>query len=142
LSSVLVDSNVILDVVTEDPRWGEWSTSMLARCAEVGMLVINPIIYAEVSVGFERIEELDEVLPLDSFRRDPLPWEAAFLAGKCFLLYRRKGGARRSPLPDFYIGAHAAVTGLPLLTRDARRYRTYFPQLSILAPEETGESEL
>jgi hypothetical protein len=109
---------------------------MLARCAEGGMLVINPIIYAEISIGFERIEELDEVLPADSFRRDPLPWEAAFLAGKCFLEYRRRGGSRRSPLPDFYIGAHAAVAGLPLLTRDARRYRTYFPHLDLLVPTE------
>jgi predicted nucleic acid-binding protein len=109
---------------------------MLASCAEAGMLVINPIIYAEVSVGFVRIEELEDILPADSFRRDPLPWEAAFLAGKCFLTYRRRGGTRRSPLPDFYIGAHAAVAGLPLLTRDPRRYRTYFPQLALLAPEE------
>jgi len=100
------------------------------------MLVINPIIYAEVSVGFERIEELDEVLPVDSFRREPLPWDAAFLAGKCFLAYRRQGGTRRSPLPDFYIGAHAAIEGLPLLTRDPRRYRTYFPNLTILAPDD------
>jgi predicted nucleic acid-binding protein len=136
LSSVLVDSNVILDVVTDDPRWGEWSSSMLARCAESGVLIINPIIYAEVSVGFERIEELDQALPTDSFRRDPLPWEAAFLAGKCFLTYRRRGGSRRSPLPDFYIGAHAAVRDLIVLTRDPRRYRTYFPHLNILAPEE------
>jgi predicted nucleic acid-binding protein len=113
---------------------------MLARCAEGGVLVINPIIYAEVSIGFERIEELEEVFPADSFRRDPLPWEAAFLAGKCFLEYRRRGGARRSPLPDFYIGAHAAVTGLPLLTRDVRRYRTYFPHLTLLAPAEEEES--
>jgi len=134
VSSVLVDSNVILDVVTDDPQWGEWSSSMLARHAEIGVLVINPIIYAEVSAGFERIEELDEALPLASFRRDPLPWEAAFLAGKCFLTYRRRGGSRRSPLPDFYIGAHAAVAGLPLLTRDPRRYRTYFPHLSLFAP--------
>lgn len=109
---------------------------MLAHCAEGGMLILNPIVYAEVSVGFARIEELDDVLPADSFRREPLPWEAAFLAGKCFLAYRRKGGERRSPLPDFYIGAHAAVAGLPLLTRDPRRYRTYFPQLQILAPAE------
>ena len=107
---------------------------MLARCAENGMLVINPIIYAEVSVGFDRIEELDEALPAESFRREALPWEAAFLAGKCFLRYRRQGGSRRSPLPDFYIGAHAAVKGLTLLTRDPRRYRTYFPDLSLLAP--------
>jgi predicted nucleic acid-binding protein len=115
---------------------------MLAQCAEGAMLVINPIIYAEVSAGFERVEELDEVLPADSFRRDPLPWEAAFLAGKSFLAYRRKGGSRRSPLPDFYIGAHAAVAGLPLLTRDARRYRTYFPHLSLLAPEENEEADV
>ena len=136
MSRVLVDSNVILDVVTDDPRWREWSCSMLARCAERGMLVINPIVYAEVSIGFERVEELDEALPADSFLREPLPWEAAFLAGKCFLEYRRRGGSRRSPLPDFYIGAHAAVTGLPLLTRDARRYRTYFADLQILSPPE------
>jgi predicted nucleic acid-binding protein len=135
LNGVLVDTNVILDVVTDDPDWGGWSSSMLARCADDGMLVINPIIYAEVSVGFKRIEELDEVLPGDSFRREPLPWEAAFLAGKCFLRYRRQGGPRRSPLPDFYIGAHAAVAGLSLLTRDPRRYRTYFPSLSLLSPD-------
>jgi predicted nucleic acid-binding protein len=125
---------VILDVVTDDPTWGDWSGEMLALCAESGRLVINPIIYAEVSVGFARIEELDEVLSADSFRREPLPWDAGFLAGKCFLEYRRRGGSRRSPLPDFYIGAHAAVTGMLLLTRDARRYRTYFPQLNLLAP--------
>jgi predicted nucleic acid-binding protein len=140
MSSVLVDSNVILDVVTGDPQWSEWSGSMLTHYADRGVLVINPVIYAEISVGFERIEELDEALPADSFRRDPLPWEAAFLAGKCFLVYRRQGGVRRSPLPDFYIGAHAAVAGLPLLTRDARRYRTYFPRLALLTPGEEGES--
>lgn len=127
---------MILDVVTDDSRWGEWSAAMLARCADGGMLVINPIVYAEVSIGFERVEELDEVLAEDSFLRQPLPWEAAFLAGKCFLEYRRRGGSRRSPLPDFYIGAHAAVAGMPLLTRDARRYRTYFSGLQILSPPE------
>src|SRR6202023_3298616 len=118
------------------PHWGAWSSAMPARCAESGMLVINPIIYAEISIGFERVEELDEVLDEDSFLRHSLPWEAAFLAGKCFLEYRRRGGSRRSPLPDFYIGAHAAVAGLPLLTRDARRYRTYFSGLQILSPPE------
>lgn len=130
-----MDSSVILDLVTEDPHWFEWSSTALARCADDGMLVINPIIYAEVSVKFERIEDLDAVLPAGSFRREPLPWEAAFLAGKCFLTYRRRGGARHSPLPDFYIGAHAAVSGLLLLTRDPRRYRTYFPSLELLCPE-------
>jgi predicted nucleic acid-binding protein len=130
----LVDSNVILDVLTEDEEWWDWSSSRLAESASDGMLVINPIIYAEVSARFERIEELDEALPLDYYRRVPLPWEAAFLAGQCFVKYRRRGGNRRSPMPDFYIGGHAAIAGLTLLTRDARRYRAYFPTLRIVAP--------
>lgn len=124
--------------MTDDSEWSDWSATMLARCADESPLLINPIIYAEVSAGFARIEELDEALPTEFFRREPLPWEAAFLAGKCFLAYRRRGGTRRSPLPDFYIGAHAAIQGLVLLTRDPRRYRTYFPRLSLLAPEELG----
>lgn len=131
---VLVDSNVILDVLTEDARWLAWSAEALAHAAERDILVINPIIYAEVSVRFERIEELEEALPDSLFRREPLPWEAGFLAGKCFLTYRRQGGARRAPLPDFYIGAHAAVRAMTLLTRDATRYRTYFPTLALIAP--------
>ena len=131
---VLVDSNVILDVLTEDARWLAWSAEALAQAAEVDVLVINPIIYAEVSVRFERIEELEEALPTTLFRREPLPWEAGFLAGKCFLAYRQLGGPRRSPLPDFYIGAHAAVHSMTLLTRDAARYRSYFPTLSLIAP--------
>jgi len=137
VNGVVVDSNVILDVVTEDPTWFPWSAQALSRCADQGLLIINPIIYAEVSVGFDRIEELDAALPADYFHRTPLPWEAAFLAGKGYLAYRRKGGQRRSPLPDFYIGAHAAVAGLPLLTRDPRRYRTYFPRLSLITPPST-----
>lgn len=132
---VLVDSNVLLDVVTEDPRWGPWSGETLALCAETAVLVIDPLIYAEVSVGFERVEEVEGALDADFFRREALPWEAAFLAGKCFLRYRRAGGRRQAPLPDFYIGAHAAVRGYRLLTRDARRYRTYFPGLVVLSPE-------
>ena len=131
---VLVDSNVILDVLTEDARWLAWSAEALAHAAERDILVINPIIYAEVSVRFERIEELEEALPDSLFRREPLPWEAGFLAGKCFRSYRRQGGARRSPLPDFFIGAHAAVRAMTLLTRDATRYRTYFPTLALIAP--------
>src|SRR5947199_304979 len=106
------------------------------RITSKGQVTI-PIEIRERAGPLPPTEELDEALPADSFRRDPLPWEAAFLAGKCFLAYRRRGGARRSPLPDFYIGAHAAVTGLPLLTRDARRYRTYFPHLHLLAPATT-----
>jgi predicted nucleic acid-binding protein len=130
----LVDSNVILDVLTADVEWGEWSAAMLAEVARSGPLAINPIIYAEVSAGFERIEDLDEALPATYYRRLPLPFEAAFLTGQCFVKYRRHGGTRRSPLPDFYIGAHAALAGLTLLTRDAKRYRAYFPTLRIIAP--------
>jgi len=120
--------------MTEDPEWSAWSGEALAECAEHATLAINPLVYAEVSIRFQRIEELEEALPADTFLRLPLPWEAAFLAGKCFVRYRRSRGARRSPLPDFYIGAHAATAGLVLLTRDATRYRTYFPSLEILAP--------
>jgi len=134
VADVLVDSNVLLDVLTEDPRWCARSASVLARLVDDGELVVNPIVYAEVSIGFDRIEDLDNALPAEAFRREPLPWEAAFLAGKCFVRYRRAGGARRAPLPDFYIGAHAAVRGMALVTRDARRYRTYFPRLELIVP--------
>ena len=133
MTAVLVDSNVLLDVLTEDERWFAWSSDTLAACADDSVLAINPIIFAEVSIRFSRIEELDEVLP-PALQRLPLPFEAAFLAGKAFLRYRRRGGARRVPLPDFFIGAHAAVGGLRLLTRDAGRYRSYFPRLELIAP--------
>ena len=131
---ILVDSNVLLDVLTEDTRWSSWSIKALAEQAERDLLAINPIIYAEVSIGFVRIEEIDAALPPPIFHRLPLPWEAAFLAGKSFLAYRKRGGGRTSPLPDFYIGAHASVAGMKLLTRDATRYRTYFPKLGLIAP--------
>lgn len=134
MPGVLVDSNVLLDVLTEDPTWFGWSSDALGRAAEAEPLIINPIIYAEVSVGFARIEDLDAALPPAFFRRDALPWEAGFLAGKCFRRYRRAGGTRRSPLPDFFVGAHAAIRGHALLTRDAARYRTYFPTVRIIAP--------
>jgi len=130
----LVDSNVILDVVTEDSEWLQWSSAVLAREAERSRLVINPLVYAEVSLAFDRIEELDAAIPTDFVTREPLPWDAAFLAARAFLRYRRKGGTRTHPLPDFYVGAHAAVAGYTLLTRDARRYRTYFPKLRLIAP--------
>lgn len=133
-AAVLVDSNVILDVATEDPQWFEWSSGALERAGDAGLLVINPMVYAEVSIGFDRIEDLDDALPERYFRREPVPWEAAFLAGKAFLRYRRARGARLSPLPDFFIGAHAAIRGYALLTRDSRRYRTYFPRLTLLTP--------
>ena len=132
--ATLVDSNVLLDVITGDEEWSDWSASALARAADTSRLIINPIVYAEVAARFERIEDLEDALPGDYYERHALPWEAAFLAGRCFVRYRRRGGARRSPLPDFYIGAHAAIEGLALLTRDPKRYRTYFPTLRILAP--------
>lgn len=132
--AVLVDSNVILDVATNDPAWGEWSAEALARAADESVLVINPIVFAEVSIGFDRVEELEAALPPEFYRREALPYEAAFLAGRSFLAYRRRGGRRGTPLPDFYIGAHAAVAGHRLLTRDARRYRTYFPRLVLISP--------
>jgi predicted nucleic acid-binding protein len=130
----LVDSNVLLDILTDDPRWSAWSADALAARADRDLLAINPIIYAEVSIGFDRIEALDAVLPASTFHRLALPWEAAFLAGKCFLAYRKRGGARTAPLPDFYVGAHASVSRMMLLTRDAARYRTYFPGLRLVAP--------
>jgi predicted nucleic acid-binding protein len=131
---VLVDSNVILDVAYEDPQWRAWSEAAIEQAAEETVLVINPIIYAEVSIGYARLEHVEAVLPVDRFRREALPYEAAFLAGKSFLTYRRRGGRRTSPLPDFYIGAHAAVRAYRLLTRDATRYRTYFPTVQLIAP--------
>ena len=132
--TTLVDSNVLLDVVTEDAEWVDWSSAMLAQAAQSGRLVINPLVYAEVSCGFDRIEALEEVLPAEYFVREALPWAAAFLAGKVFLKYRRSGGVRTAPFPDFYIGAHAAIAGHTLLTRDARRFSAYFPRLHIIAP--------
>ncbi|MDD2736818.1 MAG: type II toxin-antitoxin system VapC family toxin [Desulfuromonadaceae bacterium] len=133
-TDVLVDSNVLLDILEEDAHWYEWSSTQLQKAADRCSLIINPVIYAEISVGFQRIEELEEVLPPDYFQRVALPWEAAFLAGKCFIRYRKLGGTKSSPLPDFFIGAHAAVSGLTLLTRDAARYRTYFPSLKLITP--------
>lgn len=132
-TGTLIDANVLLDVFTEDPRWGAWSEARLAEAFDRGRPVINPIVYAEVSIRFERIEELERALPKE-LGREALPWEAAFLAGKCFLAYRRRGGQKRSPLPDFYIGAHAALSGRALLTRDPSRYRRLFPRLELISP--------
>jgi predicted nucleic acid-binding protein len=134
VTAVLVDSNVILDIATMDAVWSEWSEQMVRQLADEAILVINPLIYAEVSVRYETVEELETVVPADLFRRDILPYEAALLAGKSFRSYRSRGGVRRSPLPDFYIGAHAAVCGYRLLTRDARRYGSYFPTVDLIAP--------
>jgi predicted nucleic acid-binding protein len=129
-----VDSNVLLDVMTEDPGWFVWSAEALASAAETSRLVINPIIYAEISIRYSRIEDLDAALPHTLVEREALPYSAAFLAGKAFLIYRRRRGTRLSPLPDFFIGAHASIAGYSLLTRDAARYRTYFPRLPLITP--------
>ncbi|HSU06116.1 MAG TPA: type II toxin-antitoxin system VapC family toxin [Acetobacteraceae bacterium] len=134
MTAILVDSNVLLDLMTEDTHWFSWSAEAVASAAERFRLVVNPIIYAEVSVRYSRIEDLEAAIPKAIFDREPLPYEAAFLAGKSFVAYRQRGGMKRSPLPDFFIGAHAAISGYRLLTRDAARYRTYFPGLSLIAP--------
>jgi predicted nucleic acid-binding protein len=130
--SVLVDANVLLDIFTANSPWTAWSLNALANAANTGRLVINPIIYAEASVRFTRMDDFEEALPAAD--REPIPYEAAFVAGKAYLEYRRRGGMRRSPLPDFFIGAHAAVRGYELLTRDPARYRSYFPRLKLIAP--------
>jgi len=135
MTATLVDSNILIDVLDEDSYWSDRSSAALQVVGAAGPLVINPVIYAEVSVRYEDTDELDRDLPLEDFQREQLPWTAAFLAGKAFADYRRRGGLRRSPLPDFFIGAHAAVAGLRLLTRDASRYQTYFPTVELIAPE-------
>lgn len=132
--SFLIDANVLLDVFTRDSEWLDWSREALADAARAGVIGINPVIYAEVSVGFEDLRVLDERLPPSVIRRMPLPYPAGFLAAKAHQAYRRRGGTRVSTLPDFYIGAHALVAGLTLVTRDPRRYRTAFPTLKLVAP--------
>jgi predicted nucleic acid-binding protein len=130
----VVDTNVLLDVMGSDPVWGEWSAHHLAQAIETGPVVVNPLIYAELSVGFDRIEDLDDALP-GLIEREALPWEAAFLAGRCFVRYRRAGGLRRSPLPDFYVAAHAATSRRALLTRDPPRYLDLMPSLTVVSPD-------
>jgi predicted nucleic acid-binding protein len=132
--SMLVDSNVLIDVLSEDARWFEWSSQALAHASERTALSINPIIYAEISVGYASAAALDAVLPEAQFARLPLPFAGGYLVGRAFTEYRRKGGVRTSPLPDFYIGAHALIEGHTLLTRDPARFRTYFPKLKLVAP--------
>ena len=135
---LLIDTNVILDVVQNDPRWAQWSQAQLDAASLRSALLINPIIYAELSIAYRRIEELEEMLSKGGFLVEQIPREALFLAGKAFMRYREQGGAKGGVLPDFFIGAHAAVAGIPLLTRDARRYRSYFPKLELLSPDTRG----
>ena len=132
---ILVDSCVVIDVLENDLRWVDWSQQQLESAALKHPLVINAVIYAEISVGFNRIEQMDVMLNRMQITLEDMPREALFLAGKAFQRYKARGGTRTSALPDFFIGAHAAVLGIPLLTRDARRYADYFPNLELLVPE-------
>ena len=134
MSGVLVDSNVLLDVLVDTPHWSAWSADALRRAGDDGPLVINPIVYAEIAAGYDTLAEVDVALPISVYRREHLPWAAAFLAGKAYVQHRRRRGLARSPLPDFYVGAHAAVARYRLLTRDPARYRTYFPTVDLIAP--------
>jgi predicted nucleic acid-binding protein len=129
----IVDSNVLLDVFTDDRLWANWSAAHLASAFDAGPVLINPLIYAEISVAFDRVEDLEDALP-DRIGREDLPWDAAFLAARCFVRYRRDGGQRRSPLPDFHIAAHAAMTGRALLTRDRPRHLELLPTLHVISP--------
>ena len=130
----MTDSNAVLDILTDDPVWGAWALEAFARASIEGELIINQVILAEVSPGYLSYEEVNAALPQATFRRESLPWEAAFIAGQAHRIYRNRGGARRTPLGDFYIGAHAVFRGYTLITRDAARYRTYFPRLKLIAP--------
>ena len=132
---ILVDTNVLLDVITDDPQWADWSQHQLRAAALTDGLAINAVIYAEASINYERIEDLDAVLDTAGIALVEIPRPALFLAGKVFRAYRKAGGIRTGVLPDFFIGAHAAVAKLRLLTRDARRYRSYFPSTELIAPQ-------
>lgn len=134
MRGVLIDSNVILDLFLNDPHWVDWSETILRKLGAVSALFINPVVYAEVSIGFHRIEELESAIRRAGFRLMEIPKEALFLAGKTYLVYKGRAGSRTSPLPDFFIGAHAAVLGLDLVTRDVRRYRSYFPSVRLISP--------
>jgi len=135
MKDILVDSNVILDIFEDDPVWVEWSESVLNEYSQTHRLCINPIIYAEVSIGFEKIEELEEAIFGCNFEIIPIRKEALFLAGKAFLKYRRREGIKLSPLPDFFIGSQAAVLDIALITRDVGRYRSYFPTVTLISPD-------
>lgn len=135
MPSSLVDSSVLLDIFTADPAWGEWSTDRVERAFRAGVVFISPVIYAEVSIRFSRIEDLEEAIRESGLTWSEVPREALFLAGKAYLSYRRKGGLKTAPLPDFFIGAHAAVSDLVLITRDPARVRKHFPGVRLSCPD-------
>ena len=134
MKGVLVDSNVILDIFLDDPKWGDWSEACLAKYSRHSTLFINAIIYSEISIGFKRIEDLELAVARAGLKLLEIPKEALFLAGKAFLTYRKRKGSKSTPLPDFYIGAQAAVLNLELITRDVSRYRSYFPTIHLITP--------
>lgn len=135
MTDTLVDTNVLIDIFGADPTWHGWSRKRLIEAAGDGELVVNPVVYAELGAMFPTQRQLDHAMPRDRYRREDLPWDAAFNAGRAFLSYRRSDGTKRSPLPDFYIGAHAELHGYILLTRDSERYRQYFPALKMITPD-------
>ena len=134
MSGIFIDANVILDLFLDDPNWAQWSETTLEHYARHGRLYISPVVYSEISIGFERIEDLEQAVAAAGFKMVPIHREALFLAGKAFMAYRQRSGRKLSPMPDFFIGAQAAVLGLPLITRDVARYRTYFPSLKLIHP--------
>jgi len=135
MSDTLVDSNILVDILHDDPEWEAWSEDKLEAARLLGNVVINPLVYAEICAGYPSQRHVDQALSTSIYRRENLPWEAAFNAGRAFVTYRRSGGVKRSPLPDFYIGAHAELRGYSLLTRNPSHYRQYFPNLKIIAPD-------
>jgi predicted nucleic acid-binding protein len=134
MKGVLVDSNIILDVFLNDLKWAGWSESRLEEYSDQSVLYINPIIYSEISIGFKLIEDLESAISKAGFHMQEIPKEALFLAGKAYVKYKRRGGIKRTPLPDLFIGAHAAVMNLDLLTRDISRYQSYYPTLKLISP--------
>lgn len=134
MNGVLVDSCVLLDLFTDDPKWANWSESVLGKYSQSNTLIINSIVYTEISIGFNRIEEVEDAIEQVGVKVLEIPREALFLAGKVFLEYRRNKGTKSSTLPDFFIGAHAAVSSFDLITRDSSRYKTYFPSIELICP--------
>ncbi len=135
MNGILIDSCILLDLFTNDPHWADWSESTLERYSQTNTLYINSIVYTEISIGFEKIEEVEEAISILGIKVLEIPREALFLTGKAFIQYRRNKGTKNSPLPDFFIGAHSAVTQLDLITRDLSKYKTYFPQVNLIHPE-------
>ena len=135
MPATLVDSNVLMDIVIRDPRWAAWSDEALIRALDDGSVLVDQIVFAEISIGYRTADACQRALAVQGIELVPIPWPAAFLAGRAFAAYKRRGGNKLAPLPDFFIGAHAAVSNLRLLTRDASRYRTYFPTIELIAPE-------